>query len=68
MDIVVDERRCIGCGACEEFCPKVFRLGERKVAVVSAPPDESLGPCVAEAAASCPQGAIRLAAETGGAG
>jgi ferredoxin len=25
---VLDEEACIGCGACEEICPEVFRMNE----------------------------------------
>ena len=25
---VIDEEACIGCGACEEICPEVFRMNE----------------------------------------
>ncbi len=25
---VIDEEACIGCGACEEICPEVFRSNE----------------------------------------
>lgn len=25
---VIDEEACIGCGACEEICPEVFKMNE----------------------------------------
>ncbi len=31
---VVDQRACIGCGACERICPEVFRLINNKSNVI----------------------------------
>lgn len=55
----VDKELCIGCGACEEICPEVFRLGEDGKSRVIAQKCDSSG-CCEEAAEACPVAAITL--------
>ena len=57
MAIKVDEKKCIGCGACESACPKVFILKEGKAKVKDANSKES---CVKEAKDICPVDAISI--------
>ncbi len=58
--IKVDQNKCIGCGLCQSLCPRVFRLNAKgKSQVIN---DKAL-PCVKEAIASCPVGAISLKKE-----
>lgn len=33
MIAAVDKDKCIGCGACPEFCPEVFRMEDDGLAV-----------------------------------
>ncbi len=59
--VMVDGELCIGCGACANLCPKVFKLdddGKSKVI------EETGAGCDVEIAAnSCPVGAIRVSEE-----
>lgn len=55
----MDEELCIGCGACEEICPEVFKLGEDGKSKVIAQKCGSAG-CCEEAAEECPVAAITL--------
>ena len=52
---------CIGCGACEEICPQVFRINMYEIAEAYINPvpqaDEE---SIKEAAKSCPVAAIIL--------
>ncbi|MEL1133851.1 ferredoxin [Desulfitobacterium sp. THU1] len=57
----VNRESCIGCGACESVCPKVFQMDEEGLAIVIATPvpqDEEAG--AQEAADGCPVEAITL--------
>lgn len=56
--VSVNEDACIGCGACEATCPKVFELKEGK-AHVKKGQEKSKENCVKEAADGCPVGAIK---------
>lgn len=49
----VDKDKCIGCGACVSICPEAFEMVEGKSQVKNADAG-----CVADAASSCPVGAI----------
>lgn len=61
MKPVVDVDLCIGCGACEDYCPEVFRLMEDGVAhVINENIGPDLYPCVREAADACPVDAISI--------
>ncbi len=59
MKAVVDQELCIGCGACEQLCPQVFKLGDDGKSHVIAQECDSAG-CCEEAADSCPAGAISI--------
>lgn len=57
--VVVDQKKCIGCGNCVAVCPDSFELIDGK----SKPKQEvvdSLG-CIKEAADSCPVKCIKVA-------
>ena len=50
---------CIGCGACEAICEKVFKVdGVSKIVMDEIPEDEELKSQVQEAIDSCPTSAI----------
>lgn len=51
----VDKDKCIGCGKCVEICPEVFELKSDGKSHVKKGKD---APCVKDAIASCPVGAI----------
>ncbi|HRZ85523.1 MAG TPA: ferredoxin [Candidatus Paceibacterota bacterium] len=53
----VDESKCIGCGACEAICDKVFVLKDGKAKVKKSNSEEK---CVKEAKDSCPVNAISV--------
>ncbi len=55
VKIVVDKKKCIGCGLCASLCGEVFALGKDGKAFVKAQKDIS---CVKEAMESCPVQAI----------
>ncbi|MBU3923889.1 MAG: ferredoxin [Nanoarchaeota archaeon] len=56
--IVVDQDKCIGCGACEATCPGSFVLKEGKAHVLKAEVEELT--CEKDAAVGCPVGAISV--------
>ncbi len=56
--IVVDQGKCIGCGACEAICPVSFKLTDGKAHPVK-PEVEELT-CEKEAEAGCPVQAISV--------
>ncbi|MEN8257620.1 MAG: ferredoxin [Thermodesulfobacteriota bacterium] len=52
--VQIDQEECIGCEACVETCPEVFRFDEdEEKAFVIEGSDQDVG-CVDEAIASCP--------------
>lgn len=57
----VDEDLCIGCEACEDVCPDVFRVEDDGISHVIR---EEVGPelydCVRDAADGCPTDAISI--------
>ena len=55
--VKVNKGKCIGCGACESICPRVFELIDAK-AQVRKGEEKSALPCVKEAIDSCPVQAI----------
>ncbi|MDR3265415.1 MAG: ferredoxin [Synergistaceae bacterium] len=59
MKIVVDQRKCIGCGVCSQVCPEVFRVNETTSVAEVMAPDRDV-PCVREAESSCPVSCIRI--------
>jgi len=56
--IVVDQDKCIGCGACEATCPVSFKLTDGKAHIVKGEVEEIS--CEEDAAAGCPVGAISV--------
>jgi ferredoxin len=61
MKATVDEKACIGCGACSDICPEVFELGNDGVAHVKiAPVPAELETKCRQAAEACPVTAIEL--------
>lgn len=62
MKPVVDEDLCIGCGACEDLCPEVFRLEDDGLAhVIADNVIPEMYDCVRDAADACPVTAITIA-------
>ena len=57
--IIVDQDKCIGCGACESVCPDSFKMSGGKAKVVRAEVEELT--CEKEAASECPVDAIKIA-------
>jgi len=59
--ITIDQKTCIGCGACASVCEEVFEMkeinGEYKAV---AKKKESSSPCIKEAADTCPVQSIKL--------
>lgn len=51
---VIDEEACIGCGACEEICPEVFRSNESLGFALVINPSGSDQEKVGEAIEACP--------------
>jgi ferredoxin len=60
---LVVEDECIGCGACEEICPEVFRMNESlgfaQVINPTGAPEEK----IQEAMDACPVGCLHWADE-----
>ena len=57
MKVSVDKATCIGCGACEATCPKVFKMKDGKSVVKQKNTKEE---CAKSAAESCPVAAITI--------
>ena len=61
MKAKVDEDLCIGCGACEDVCPDVFRLEDDGLShVITENPSEELYECIRDASDGCPTSAITI--------
>ncbi len=61
MKAIVDEDLCIGCGACEDVCPNVFRLEDDGYShVIAENPTPELYACIRDAEDSCPVSAISV--------
>ena len=62
MIATVDKDACIGCGACPEFCPEVFKMEDADgLAVAYTTPVPSANEASAqEAADGCPTDAIAI--------
>lgn len=59
MNPVVDRDLCIGCGACEDHCPEVFRIDEGGLSyVLNEDPDPELYGAIRDCVEACPVGAI----------
>lgn len=51
---VIDEGACVGCGACEEICPDVFRMNDSLGFALVLNPFGGSPEKVAEAMEACP--------------
>ena len=61
MKAIVDEDLCIGCQACEDVCPEVFRLDDEGISrVIAENPTPELYGCIRDAADACPTSAISV--------
>lgn len=60
MKAKVNQDGCIGCGACEQLCPKVFRLNENGVAEVYEEVTPDVEALTKEAADTCPVSVIEV--------
>jgi ferredoxin len=56
--IIIDQGKCIGCGACEATCPDSFKLADGKAHPVKAEVEELT--CENDAMAGCPVNAISI--------
>jgi ferredoxin len=57
----VDKDACIGCGACPDICPEIFKLEEDELATAyNNPVPHDFEESTKEAAESCPTEAIHL--------
>lgn len=57
MKFIVDQKLCIGCGACEGTCPEVFELDDKSQVKLDPVPEE-FQECALEAEENCPVQAI----------
>ena len=65
MKVVVNRDNCIGCGACEAICPKVFQLDDEGLSKVICEDFTNVNEeDVVEAKESCPTSAIEEVKET----
>lgn len=55
---VMDEEACIGCGACEEICPEVFRMNESLGFALVINPGGADADKIEEAIEACPVNCI----------
>ena len=51
----IDKDKCVGCGACENICPKGIEMTNEKASIKN----ENVE-CIKQAANACPRGAIFL--------
>ena len=59
MKPIVDQDACIGCGACEALCGKVFKLNDAgKAEVAPMESYDALKDCVDDAVRGCPVNCI----------
>ena len=58
MNVTIDKKICIGCGACAALCPDVFEMGADSKSHVKDVKACAKCDCKA-AAAGCPVGAIK---------
>ena len=57
----VDEDLCIGCAACEDVCPDVFRIEDDGLShVIRSEPGPEYYDCTRAAADECPTDAISI--------
>jgi ferredoxin len=58
--ISVDQKKCIGCGACVAECPKNFKMKDSKSHPIKAEIDEKDLKCAQKAKEICPVCAITI--------
>ena len=56
--VIVDQNKCIGCGACAATCPGSFEIKDGKAHAKKATVDSVT--CEKEAESGCPVGAISV--------
>jgi len=56
--ISVDKDTCIGCGLCENICPKSFKMQDGKAEAINSTVDKIT--CEKEAEESCPVDSIKI--------
>lgn len=59
MKVTIDRDGCIGCGLCEQTCPRVFRMNDDGKAEVSAQPEKDDENAAKEAEENCPASVIK---------
>jgi ferredoxin len=60
MKVFVESSVCRGHGVCEYLAPDVFRVGDHGFVEILQDPTDAMHDQVAQAAQSCPEGAIAL--------
>ena len=60
MRATIDRSDCIGCGACADLCPDVFRMADDDLAEVHGEISESDVDAAKEAESSCPVSVITV--------
>lgn len=60
MKAIVDKETCIGCGACIDICPEVYRWDDDKAEVYKDPVPEEHEDAAREGAEACPVDAIEI--------
>ena len=61
VKVIIDEKTCIGCGACASICSEVFEMKEKNGEYKAvAKQKETRSSCAKEAADACPVQAITL--------
>ncbi|MGB9763071.1 MAG: ferredoxin [Minisyncoccia bacterium] len=60
MKVVVDPKKCLGCGMCINMCPQIFVLKNGKSSVRKDALIEKNKDCINQAASLCPVQAIKI--------
>lgn len=67
LRVIADRGACCGYGVCAEICPEIYQVDDIGVVkVLSDVVPEGLEVKAKEAAAACPQNALRVVEESGG--